>query len=257
MRSECTETRYWGLVGALGLLWATAVSAQDIRIDEVVEVQLQQLYVTVSGAGERVLDLEKDDFRVRDRGEEQKIVTFARGNVPFTAVLLVDASGSMWGNRLEVALRGARAFTEGMGEKDEAKVMLAAERLVATTPFSGDPGELQSSLEGVTGGKGTAFRDQLYLSLLLLERRLGRRVIVLLSDGWDAHSVVTEEQLARLTRRSQALIYWVRVGSGEVVPGEAAIREGLGRARLRTAPLSVWRDARAFDGSVLKVRYLG
>ncbi len=68
-------------------------------------------------------------FRVRDNGREQEIVTFASGDIPFSAVLLIDASGSMRGERLAVALEGAAAFTEGMGEKDEAKVMVAAERL--------------------------------------------------------------------------------------------------------------------------------
>ena len=236
--------------GSPHLLGRAVLVTPRFQVDEEVEVELQQLFVTVIDGDTRVLDLGRGDFRVRDNGREQEIVTFASGDIPFSAVLLIDASGSMRGERLEMALEGAAAFTEGMGEKDEAKVMVAAERLRATTPFSRDAAQLRASWAGVEAGQGTAIRDHLFLSLLLLERRLGRRVVILLSDGWDAHSVVTEQQLSRLARRSQALVYWVRVAAGAAATGRAAVRAGEGPSRWRAAPLSVWRDARAFDSAV-------
>ena len=46
-----------------------------------------KIYVTVTGGGQRVLDLEREDFRITDEGKRQKIVTFERGDVPITATL--------------------------------------------------------------------------------------------------------------------------------------------------------------------------
>ena len=80
------------------------------------EVDLQQLYVTAEVGGHRVLDLERDDFTIVDEGRPQEIVTFESGDVPFTAVLLIDASASMYGPKMEAARAGAAAFIRGMRE---------------------------------------------------------------------------------------------------------------------------------------------
>jgi hypothetical protein len=57
------------------------------------ELGLQQVYLTVSrDRGERVLDLSEDELTLLDNGVAQRIVSFGRGNIPFTAVLLIDAS---------------------------------------------------------------------------------------------------------------------------------------------------------------------
>ena len=53
----------------------------------------------------------------------QEIVTFERGDVPFTAVLLIDASRSMRGSKLRTALSGAHDFMRGAREYDEVKLL--------------------------------------------------------------------------------------------------------------------------------------
>jgi len=101
------------------------------------EVELQQLYVTVAQEGERVLDLDEEDFSILDEGRPQKIVTFAYGDVPFTAVLLIDGSASMYGSKMEAARAGATAFIEGMRELDSGKVIVFSDVIQNSTPLSG------------------------------------------------------------------------------------------------------------------------
>ena len=80
-----------------------------LQVDEIVEVELQQLYVTVTEGGQRVLDLDRDDFRITDEGKHQELVTFERGDVPITASLILDSSLSMEkGERLAAALHSRR-----------------------------------------------------------------------------------------------------------------------------------------------------
>jgi len=200
-----------------------------IRVDLEVEARLQQLYVTVTRDGRRVLDLPRAQFTVLDEGDRQRIVTFERGDIPLTAVLMVDSSLSMRGERLRAALQGARLFARGMASLDEGMLLLFSDRLLYRSPFGRDPAVLERGLASVEATGGTALNDHLYLALQLLERRQGRRVVVLLSDGVDVDSLLPVEEVVATAGRTQALVYWLR------------LREGAGRAQ-EEGHLSAWRD---------------
>jgi Ca-activated chloride channel family protein len=181
-----------------------------LQVDELVEIELQQLYVTVSDARGRVLDLEREDFRILDEGEEQEIVTFERGEIPLTATLLLDCSLSMEKReRLAAALAGARVFVAGMKPLDRAMVMLFSDRQLRATEFTSESEVLVQALTAVEAVGGTAINDHVFVALARLEMEQGRRVVVLFSDGEDVHSVLGMEEVLQKARSSQALIYWV------------------------------------------------
>lgn len=187
------------------------VRTPELRVDEEVGVELQQLYVTVMRNDLRALDLGPEDFRIRDDGDLQELVTFARGDIPLTAALVLDSSESMMGDRLEAALAGAREFVSNMRELDEAAVFLFSNGLLRSTDFSGEPQRLESALERVNARGNTALNDHLYLALKRLDSRQGRRVVLLLSDGADVHSVLGMDDVLWKAQRSQAMIYWIRL----------------------------------------------
>ncbi len=174
------------------------------------DLELQQLYVTVTRDGRRVLDLERDAFDVIDDGARQQIVTFERGDVPLTAVVLLDSSFSMRGEYLRAALAGARTFVENMRQLDQAKVIVFSDHVLGTTPFTGDPEVVASAMKSVEATGGTAINDHLYLALKELDRRQGRRVVILLSDGVDVESVLDMSDVDWKAGRTQTLIYWIR-----------------------------------------------
>ncbi len=204
-----------------------------LQVDETVEVELQQLYVTVSSGGERVLDLDRGDFRITDEGKRQEVVTFERGEVPITASLILDSSLSMEkGERLGAALRGAEVFLSGMNPLDRAMVLLFSDRVLRTTEFGEDAELLIGALEEVRAAGGTAINDHLFLALSRLEMEQGRRVVVLFSDGEDVHSVLSMSDVIQKARSSQALIYWI------------FLREPGQDDEVRTYTTS-WRDAEA------------
>ncbi|MFN7942755.1 MAG: VWA domain-containing protein [Thermoanaerobaculia bacterium] len=185
------------------------------RIDEQIDIELQQLYVTATRSGEPALDLDRGAFRVTDDGDLQEIVTFERGDVPITAVLLVDCSRSMRGEPLAAALAGVRAFAAGMAPLDEAMLLAASDRVVASTPFTADPAVLTGGLTGEGARGGTAINDHLFLALLELERRQGRRVVILLSDGVDVDSLLSARELEPVVGASPAMLFWIRL-SGDL-----------------------------------------
>ncbi len=197
--------------GRWGGFGKAAAMTRRVEIEAEMEVALKQLFVTVDRGNRPVLDLGRESFTVFDGGERQTLVTFERGDVPITAVVLLDASESMKGRYLEAALAGSHAFLATMGRLDEALVMLFADRALAVTPFSGEAAILARGLDGVFAGGGTALNDHLYASLRLLDRTQGRRVVVLLSDGADVLSVLRMRDVLWKVRRSDALIYWIRL----------------------------------------------
>ncbi|MCZ6508428.1 MAG: VWA domain-containing protein [Acidobacteria bacterium] len=179
------------------------------RVDDLVKVELRQLYVNVTSGGRRVRDLEEGDFRIFDAGERQKIVTFEHGDIPMTAVLLLDCSGSMEGERFGAALHGARTFLDSMAPLDEAKLLLFSDRLLGATPFTRDRELMEATLSSVAPVGGTAINDYLFASLKALDGRQGRRVVVLFTDGLDLHSLLTMQDVLWKAQRSQAVVYWI------------------------------------------------
>jgi len=216
----------YGVSGATG---STGLTTPGYRVDEEVSVTLQQLYVTVSRDGQRVPDLGRDDFAVFDEGARQRLVTFSGGDVPFTALVLLDSSVSMRGGKLRSALSGAETFFTGMRPLDEGKLLVFSDRILHATPFSTYPQVLTAGLSRIEARGGTALNDHLYLAMKQLETRQGRRVVVMLTDGVDSHSVLRMADVLRSARRSQALIYWLRMpylegaaGTGDELPGIAS-----------------------------------
>ncbi len=184
-----------------------------IRVDATVELPLLQLYVTATRRGDPALDLARESFRVLDDRLAQRLVTFERGDVPLTAVLLLDSSLSMRGAPIAAALAGVRAFVEAMAPLDEAKVLMVSDQVIRRTPFGHEPEALLAGLDGAVARGGTAIQDHLYLALRELEARQGRRVVVLLSDGIDVDSLLATRHLEPVIGRSPALLYWIRLGA--------------------------------------------
>lgn len=221
--------------GPSGPIGNASLRTLPLQIDDEIEVGLQQLYVVVDRGGQRASDLTREDFTILDDGEPQEIVTFERGEIPFTAVLLVDSSTSMAGSRLRTAVDGAKAFVGGMKRLDEAKMILFSDRILLETPFTSVPSILTLGLSGIEAQGGTALNDALYLGLNRLQGRQGRKVVILVSDGVDIESVLAMDQVQKIARHSQAVLYWLRLRrQDEVLPLTeifSAWRDGQGHRR--------------------------
>lgn len=241
---ENVEHRFEVLVRSPDQEIARAVRVTPrLQVDEELELELRQLYVTVESAGSRVTGLGQDDFEIKDNQEPQTIVTFEGGDAPLAAVILVDSSISMRGRPLEAAVAGARAFVDGLLPLDEASITLFSDRTLSQSPFisaGDDAGDALSSLQAVGG---TALNDHLYYATKTLESRQGRRVVVLLSDGIDIHSALDIEDVRWSVQRSQSIIYWIELNKTKA--GKTA-----GRV------ISPWRDREEHEHEYATLRSL-
>lgn len=182
-----------------------------IRVDEEIDLELRQLYVTVEQRGQRVPGLGADSFDVLDDGEPQEIVTFEGGEAPLEATLLVDASLSMRGEPLQFALAGARNFLEGLHDLDEASLVLFSDRTLARTEHLPADQARHFVIGALQAEGGSAIQDHLYTALSTLDSRQGRRVVVLLSDGIDVHSTLRAEDVRWRMERGQSMVYWIEL----------------------------------------------
>jgi Ca-activated chloride channel family protein len=215
---------------ANGVTGSATLRSGTIAVQEQIEVALRPVFVRVERGGNLVRELRREDFTVFDGGVRQQVITFERGDVPFTAALLLDASASMHGGRLETAIQAVSAFARAMLPNDEAKLLLFADRVLLETPFTNAPSFLTLGLPMIEAGGGTALNDALYLALARLEPRSGRKVVLILSDGVDVESVLSMSSIRTLARRSGVILYWLRLG-GE---GDTSLQA-----------FTPWRDADA------------
>jgi Ca-activated chloride channel family protein len=217
---------------AAGAATSASLVTPALRADMTIDVRLQQLFVNLEGGGRPLAGLSREDFTIFDDGAPQTIATFEHGDIPFTAVLLLDASTSMQKGKLDTAVDGVRAFVRAMNRLDEAKLFLFSDHTLLETPFTSVPSILTLGLSDVEAQGGTALNDALYLGLKRLDDRLGRKVIVLLSDGVDVESVLPMATVREIARRSQAVLYWLRLH-----------REGEEENGPLQAFYTAWRDA--------------
>jgi Ca-activated chloride channel family protein len=231
------EHRFEAVASRGGAAIASAsLRTASIRVDEEITVDLRQLYVSVTRDGKLADDLDRDDFVVEESGKPRELGAFARGDVPFTAALLLDTSLSMEGERLSAALEAARAFLTAVDPLDELKLVLFGDLVRGETPFTNIPEVLSVGLGEPSAGGGTALNDAVYLAAKRLESRSGRKVIVLVSDGVDVESVLDFRWIRPVLQRNQILLYWLRL---EPPTGAAAVRY-----------YTVWRDGEGHEREI-------
>lgn len=201
-----------------------------VTIDLELDLSLEQLYVTASREGHPVLDLRADEFSIVDGGRRRELVTFARGDIPMTLAVLVDASESMTGDNLRGAVEAAKGLFSRLTPLDEVMLMIFSDRLHHLSESTTDLDGLDTALESLVPGGGTALNDYLYAALRILDSRQGRPVVILLSDGVDTLSLLKSEEVLWKVRRSGAMVYRLQV--------QESSGRGFGNA-------SVWRDFRS------------
>ena len=177
-----------------------------------VEVEIVNLTVSVTDARNRyVTDLEEKDFAVYEDGIRQELSVFTHENLPISLVLLIDTSASM-DQKLQVAQAAAIRFIATLRSQDAAEVVQFNDRIKTLQGFTADHELLEAAVHNLHASGPTALHNALYISLkeLSREKRAGelrRRAIILLSDGEDTASLVTDEQVIELARQSEINIY--------------------------------------------------
>jgi len=240
-----------------GRQYEASVTTPTIEVGSQLDVQLVQLYLTVKSAGRVVgAGMKPDEFDVVDEdGTSERVVTVSNEEPQLSVVLLLDASESMEGDPLRVALDGAKTVTTLLRPGDEVQIGVFSDRLLRATQFTSEEATLDEALADVQATGGTAVLDSVYFGLNRLSTRLGRPVAILFSDGEDVSSVLQADDVRQRVRRSQATLYWVRMETaGAETPRYVTTWRGADdNARLRATLEETVRES---GGSVLPIESL-
>jgi VWFA-related protein len=162
-----------------------------------------------------VSGLGKDDFQVYEDGVLQQIKHFSHEDIPVTAGILVDNSGSMAPKRDDV-IAAALAFARSSNPQDQMFVVNFNDRvsfgLPANKPFTDRPEELQQALSGIRSIGQTSLYDGIAAALDHLKQgNRDKKVLVLISDGGDNASKHTLAQVIDMAKQSTAIIYTIGI----------------------------------------------
>lgn len=176
--------------------------------------------------GALVPNLTKEDFEISEDGKPQTIRYFAREtDLPLTIGLLVDVSKSQ--ERLIDTEKDAATqfFSQVLGKKDEAFLISFGEEAELLQDYTGSAHLLRKGLDGlkvnapppqihpgpvptVYQARGTILYDAVYLAAHdKLRGQVGRKVMVLITDGVDMGSRLKIEEALRASQLADTIIY--------------------------------------------------
>jgi VWFA-related protein len=170
--------------------------------------------------GHLVTDLTRDAFGLTENGAAQRITSFRREDVPVSLGLIVDNSGSMRVKRAGVEA-ASLALVKDSNPEDEVFVVNFNDEAFLDLPnrknFTNDIREMEEALTRIDSRGGTAMRDAIRMSIDHLNEKAHRdkKVLVVVTDGVDNESLITQEALVKAAQQSGVLIYAVGLLSDE------------------------------------------
>lgn len=180
-------------------------------------IEVINLTVTVTDAqGRLVPGLERDAFSVFEDGVKQELALFNKDRLPLSVVLLMDSSASME-DKVGPARAAAKRFVSTLVPEDRARVVAFNNRIDVLQDFTNDKAKLNEGIDRLLPSGATALHNAFYISIkdLQKEKQQGagarRQAIILLSDGENTASIVTDEQVIDLARKAEISIYSIRL----------------------------------------------
>jgi len=189
----------------------TAATREEVAEGEVLRVNTTLVSVPVSvtdRSGRYIADLTKDEFRISENGIEQDIAYFATVEKPFTVVLLLDTSASVW-SKLGQIKDAAIAFVDQLRPEDEVMVVTFASGLTIKCEATNDRKKIKDAIRGTGRGLSTHLYDAMDKVMQKhISRIKGRKAVVLFTDGVDATSSnATYESTVQIAEELDATIY--------------------------------------------------
>lgn len=230
-------------------------------------VNLVVVPVVVSDKNGRfVSGLNASNFNIYENGRQQQITLFRAEDIPVTAGLLVDHSGSMAAWRPQV-IEGARAFVQVSNPQDREFVVNFTNTIALGLPtnitFTNDIDLLERAISGGPRGGSTALYDAIAVALRHLQAdEHEKRVLILISDGGDNASKQDFHGVLHMAQAANVIIYAVGLleeHSADQNPGvlKKLTKETGGKAYFPSSPSEVVDVCKAIAADIRQQYTLG
>jgi Ca-activated chloride channel family protein len=177
-------------------------------------VELINVTATVSdGRGRFVSGLRQEDFRVFEDGEQRPITHFTAERVPVSLGIVLDTSGSMSGEKMQAAKQALQRFLyDLLGDEDEVFLYRFDNRPELVAPWTRNKDQVAAELRRIQPRGATTLYDAIAEAIPLASTGKNRKkALLIISDGNDSSSYTKIEELKRLIRESEVLVYAIGI----------------------------------------------
>lgn len=197
---------------------STANANSSDQADEVVRVSSHLVPVpttVVDARGVAIANLRLEDFELWVDGQPKPISDITRSDSPVRMTMLFDNSGSLDASRDFEKRAAVRFFRNVMRPVDEAAIYSVSTNVELSQPMTNNVEQLARTIELFGKPEGaTSLYDAIFQALIYLKPFVGRRVIVIVSDGRDTTSRYDHDFDATLQRLTsdECQVYVVQTG---------------------------------------------
>ncbi len=188
------------------------VKAQEPTPADVIKIDsnLVSVPVIVSDRNGRYISgLAAERFTLFDNSTQQKISFFENAEEPLNIALLLDTSRSTQGV-IDDIRKAAKNFLKELRPQDRALIVSFDYAVHRLCPLTGDRKTLENAIKHAEVGQylGTMLNDAVReIAEVDFKPITGRKAIILLSDGQDHGSMITNSELLRSESESDTMVY--------------------------------------------------
>jgi VWFA-related protein len=219
---------------ALVLMPAVCLAGVVLTLNQINIERFPEINIYLTAADERGIPLkglELNNFKVQEDGRMVRVkgvFPLEKGDEPLSVVLAIDRSGSMRGQPIKDALKAAKDFIREMRAIDRVGLVSFDDRVTVISRPNADKGPLLKEIDKIKVGKDTALNDAVMKSLQLLSPFIGRRAVIVLTDGKENRSKTTREGAIQEAVRMGVPIITVGLGREVDIDALDAMADGSG-----------------------------
>jgi VWFA-related protein len=223
------------IIVALLIAVTTVIVAQDRRAQEPrpgmtirLDTDLVAVDVTATDKnGNYVRDLREDEFQLFEDGKPRKIDFFnmideSSLSRPLAVVFALDVSGSLKPEETVTLRDAALKFTELMKGESVFATLVFNYKVKILQDFTSNVRKIERAFEKLEKFEGsTRIYDAIDRAIVMLDRKAPRsqkgrpvrRVVVVISDGFDSSSIIDRKEMVRRANHAGVTVYSITLPS--------------------------------------------
>jgi VWFA-related protein len=181
-------------------------------------VDLVRVTATVTDRdGRFVTGLRKEDFTIFEDGVRQEIAQFASERAPVSLGILLDTSGSMSPEKMTAARDAIDRFINNLLDReDELFFVEFADEVTLGQNWTRDRQLISRAVRDTRAVGNTSLFDAIATAVPKAETGQHRKkALLVISDGNDSHSTTKLDELQRIIRDSEVLVYALGIDAAE------------------------------------------
>ena len=205
------------------------IRTKELGYTDSVDVDVVQVTATVlDHNGHYVKGLPPSAFHVLEDDKPQTITHFTSEDVPLDLIVAVDVSGSM-SAAMPKLKNAVKELLNTVPAGDQVTLIGFNDTVFSLTRPGTQPADRAKAIDRLAAWGGTALYDVILKSIDMVGRQVGRKAIIVFTDGEDegSHAVLTDVE--QRLQSSDATLYMIGQGRGLTLEPLKRIMERLSK----------------------------